>query len=90
MTFNPLRERGLERFANPQSPIELLQDKGSIISTQYHQLKCGGDIAAIYGICKAIVAADDVAIETGGTRTVDVAFVDDHTSGFFGLRTGGA
>ena len=56
ITFNPLRERGLERFANPQSPIELALDKGDIISTQYLQVKCGGDIAAIYGLCKAILA----------------------------------
>ena len=24
VTFNPLRERGLERFTNPQSPVEML------------------------------------------------------------------
>ena len=78
ITFNPLRERGLERFANPQNPIELVLDKGEIISTQYLQVKCGGDIAAIYGLCKAILAADDPS----GKRTVDATFVGEHTSGF--------
>ena len=82
ITFNPLRERGLERFANPQNPIELLANKGTVISTQYHQLKCGGDIAAIFGLCKAIIAADDQAHATGGARTIDVAFLEEHTSGF--------
>ena len=82
VTFNPLRERGLERFANPQSPIELALDKGDIISTQYHQLRCGGDIAAIYGMCKAILAADDLAKARGGARTIDVDFVATHCSGF--------
>ena len=53
ITFNPLRERGLERFANPQNPIELLRNEGDIISTQYHQVTAGGDIAAITGMCKA-------------------------------------
>ena len=82
ITFNPLRERGLERFANPQNPIELLVNTGEIISTQYHQLKCGGDIAAIYGMCKAIIAADDIAKESGLPRTVDATFLGEHTSGF--------
>ena len=82
ITFNPLRERGLERFANPQSPIELLLDKGEIISTQYLQVKCGGDIAAIYALCKAILSEDDRAKASGGTRTIDVEFIGEHTSGY--------
>ena len=82
ITFNPLRERGLERFANPQSPIELALDKGEIISTQYLQVKCGGDIAAIYGLCKAILAEDDRAKASSGARKIDTDFVGEHTSGF--------
>ena len=82
ITFNPLRERGLERFANPQNPIELALNKGEIISTQYHQVKCGGDIAAIYGLCKAILAADDDAKAEGGARKLDLDFLAAHTSGF--------
>ena len=82
ITFNPLRERGLERFANPQNPIELLLDKGELISTQYHQVKCGGDIAAIYGMCKVIIETDDKAKVDGSPRTIDEVFVAEHTSGF--------
>ena len=82
ITFNPLRERGLERFANPQSPIELALDKGDMISTQYLQVKCGGDIAAMYALCKAILAADEDAERSSGRRTVDAEFIREHTSGF--------
>jgi molybdopterin-dependent oxidoreductase alpha subunit len=39
ITFNPLRERGLERFTNPQSPTEMLTRTSTEISTQYHQVK---------------------------------------------------
>src|ERR1700678_907430 len=46
VTFNPLRERGLERVVNPQSPVEMLTNAATQISTQYHQVKAGGDIAA--------------------------------------------
>ena len=38
ITFNPLRERGLERFTNPQSPAQMLTLSETKISTQYHQL----------------------------------------------------
>lgn len=41
ITYNPLRERGLERFLNPQSPTEMLTGKATRISSQYHQVKAG-------------------------------------------------
>ena len=65
VTFNPLRERGLERFVNPQSPREMLTPDSTVISTQYHQLAIGGDMAAIAGMCKALFAMDDLAIAEG-------------------------
>src|SRR5207237_8089841 len=37
ITFNPVREKGLETFINPQHPLELLTGKETIISSQYHQ-----------------------------------------------------
>jgi hypothetical protein len=55
ITFNLLRERGLERFTNPQSPLQMLTGSSAAISTQYHQLKAGGDIAAIMGISKGLI-----------------------------------
>ena len=82
ITFNPLRERGLERFANPQAPLELLLNKGDIISTQYHQVRAGGDIAAIYGICKVMIEAADEAKAAGKPSPLDEAFLAEYTSGF--------
>ena len=38
ITFNPLRERGLEEFTNPQSPIQMVTGSSTSISTQYYQL----------------------------------------------------
>ncbi len=61
ITINPLRERGLERFTNPQSPSEMLTGKETLISSQYLQVKNGGDIAALFGICKALLELDDAA-----------------------------
>ncbi len=65
VTFNPLRERGLERFTNPQSPVEMLTNSSTRISSSYHQVKTGGDLAALAGICKAVVEMDAVARATG-------------------------
>jgi molybdopterin-dependent oxidoreductase alpha subunit len=81
ITFNPLRERGLERFTNPQNPVQMIAG-GTRISTQYHQVRLGGDAAAIVGICKCVIEADDRAQAEGTPRLVDVDFINQHTSGF--------
>ena len=82
VTFNPLRESGLVSFVNPLSPTEMLTGAATRISTAYHQVKIGGDIAAITGICKALIAADDAARERGALRVLDVEFIAAHAHGF--------
>src|SRR5207244_1762508 len=82
ITFNPLRERGLERFINPQSPKEMLTLSETQISTQYHQLHPGGDLAALVGMSKALLAMDEDAKANAGARVIDVEFIAQHTSGF--------
>ncbi|HEY2020207.1 FdhF/YdeP family oxidoreductase [Paraburkholderia sp.] len=82
ITFNPLREPGLLDFANPQSPLDMLTPRETQISTQYHQVKTGGDTAAILGICKLVIEADDRALSAGQPRVVDAEFIREHTNGF--------
>ena len=82
ITFNPLRERGLVSFTNPQSATEMLTGSETRISSAYHQVKTAGDLAAIAGICKALIAMDESAGQTGGPAVIDHAFVADHTTGF--------
>ncbi|SFJ44158.1 FdhF/YdeP family oxidoreductase [Methylobacterium brachiatum] len=82
ITYNPLRERGLERFLNPQSPTEMLTRKETRISSQYHQVKAGGDLAALAGICKAVLALNDASLVAGGEPVLDEAFIQEHTHGF--------
>ena len=82
ITFNPLKERGLQRFTNPQSPTEMLTGEATRISTQYHQVKAGGDLAALMGLCKAVIEADEAAQKAGRPRVLDVAFIETHTHGF--------
>ena len=82
VTFNPLRERGLVTFADPQSPVEMLTGSSIDVSTQYHQVRNGGDSAALMGMCKALIAADDAAMARNAQRVVDAAFIEEHTHGY--------
>ncbi|MBD1599304.1 FdhF/YdeP family oxidoreductase [Pseudomonas typographi] len=81
ITFNPLRERGLERFVNPQSPLEMVGPQSTVVSTQYHQVAIGGDLAAMVGIAKALLALDDQTSAGGQPSVLDQAFIAQHTHG---------
>ncbi len=81
ITFNPLRERGLQRFVNPQSPTEMITPAHTEISSQYVQIRIGGDAAAAVGMAKRILERDDLAQAEGRPRLLDQAFIDAHTSG---------
>jgi molybdopterin-dependent oxidoreductase alpha subunit len=65
VAINPLRERGLERFINPQSPSQMLTGKETQIASSYYQVRNGGDVAALFGICKALIEADDILRQSG-------------------------
>lgn len=82
IVFNPLRERGYERFTNPQNPVDMLAKPSTPISSQYHQIKVGGDKAVLMGLSKAVLALDDAAKAAGRKRILDVAFIEQHTHGF--------
>ena len=82
VAINPLKERGLERFADPQSPFDMLSFKGSKISDVYIQPKLGGDLALLKGMIKFVIQWDDEAIRNGSERVVDVEFIKQHTNGF--------
>ena len=78
VAINPLRERGLERFTNPQAPSQMLTGKETKIASSYYQVRNGGDIAALFGISKALIEADD-RLKSSGVSNVagDDAKPDD-------------
>ncbi|SFD47138.1 FdhF/YdeP family oxidoreductase [Paracidovorax konjaci] len=76
VSFNPLRERGLERFADPQSKMEMATLGSTPISTHYFQLRVGGDLAAVKGMMKHLVEIED---REGGV--LDHEFIQEHTTG---------
>src|SRR5690242_18433871 len=46
---NPLRERGLERFKNPQSPVQMVTQEETELASKIYQVRNGGDIAFLTG-----------------------------------------
>ena len=82
VSINPLRERGLERFTDPQSPLEMLTFSGTNLCSVFVQPKIGGDIALIKAMAKGVLELDDDAVKADQERILDVAFINTHTQGF--------
>ena len=82
VSINPLKERGLERFQDPQSPAEMITNGATHISSVFVQPKLSGDFALIKAIAKRIVELDDKAVAAGLSRVLDTDFIAQHTVGF--------
>ena len=80
IVLNPLRERALERFADPQDAMEMATLGSTNIASAYHQVRVGGDGAALSGIMKALLALDQT--DASGTAIIDREFIRGHTQGF--------
>ncbi|MCY1289546.1 Protein YdeP [compost metagenome] len=80
IVFNPLRERALERFADPQSLVEMATYGSTRIASSYFQVRAGGDAAAIKGVMKALLER-----EASQGNVLDHAFIATHTEGFDAL-----
>ncbi|HEX5125995.1 MAG TPA: FdhF/YdeP family oxidoreductase, partial [Rhodocyclaceae bacterium] len=82
ITFNPVREQGLVRFINPQNPLQMLTGHATELSHMYLQVRPGGDIAALMGLCKHVLTVNDECISAGRPEILDRAFIAEHTHGF--------
>jgi molybdopterin-dependent oxidoreductase alpha subunit len=85
IVFNPLRERGLERFTSPQSPVEMLTLSSTPIASTYYLMKVGGDIAVLKGMMKTLLALDAKSLAEGGPGVLDRDFIANHTIGIDAL-----
>ncbi|ATA23808.1 CbbBc protein [Brenneria goodwinii] len=79
VSFNTLRERGLERFANPQNPLELLTPLAGTISETYLQPNLGGDMAAVRGIVKALLETHRQRLSADEPGLFDDDFIASYT-----------
>jgi molybdopterin-dependent oxidoreductase alpha subunit len=85
ISFNPFRERALERFQHPQSLFEMATLSSTQISSKLYQVRVGGDAAAIKGIMKVMVEADEAACASGLAGVLDWNFIREHTLGIEAL-----
>jgi len=81
VTFNTLRERGLERFADPQKPLEVVTSKAGTISSTYYQPNLGGDMAAVRGMVKALAETHYALLAEGKEGLFDQVFINAKTEG---------
>ena len=81
VSFNPLKDKGLESFTDPKKVFSTLLNKGNAISSLYLQPLIGGDLALLKGLMK-------VVLESEGQHPgqLDHAFINDHTTGFEELK----
>ncbi|MGF6857031.1 FdhF/YdeP family oxidoreductase [Paraburkholderia sp. CI3] len=81
VSFNPFRERALERFASPQNPVEMATLGFTQISSFFYQVRVGGDVAVLKGMMKAVIEADDAVLAADEPRVLDIKFIEGHTHG---------
>lgn len=80
-SFNTLKERGLERFANPQNKLEMIKRGSTPISSLYLTPKLGGDMAAVRGMVKHMLDQHNQKIAAGEQGIFDQDFLDEHCAG---------
>jgi anaerobic selenocysteine-containing dehydrogenase len=85
ISFNPFRERALERFQAPQNPVEMVTLTSTPISSSLHQVRVGGDVAVLKGLMKALIEHDEQHRAMHGIELLDWDFVRGHTVGIDAL-----
>ncbi|WP_111494987.1 FdhF/YdeP family oxidoreductase [Marinobacter bohaiensis] len=79
--FNPLKERGLQRFQDPQAIHDMLRNGSEPLNTAYFRPALGGDMAAVRGMVKCLIEWDREAQEQGRAAVLDWPFIEQHTQG---------
>lgn len=77
VSINNLKERGLQRFSDPQSPKEMIFFTGTNISQHYFTPRLGGDMALLRGVAKCLFERFEQ-----DKSVLDTAFINEHCQGF--------
>ena len=90
VAINPLKERGLERFAHPQRIGQMLTRGSTPITSLYLQPVVGGDMAVMKGIMKCVLEKETASRQSPSTPVggfLDREFIAQHTQGFDALQS---
>lgn len=77
VAINTLKEQGLQKFADPQNPKEMILFSSTDISQYYFTPKLGGDMAILRGIAKGLFEKAE-----HDSNILDRTFIDEHCDGF--------
>jgi len=77
VAINTLKEQGLQKFADPQNPKEMILFSSTDISQYYFTPKLGGDMAILRGIAKGLFEKAE-----HDSNILDHTFIDEHCDGF--------
>ena len=81
VAVNPMPERALIRFAEPQDIVQMATFGSTPISSEFVHIRIGGDLAFLKGIMKVMFER-----EAAGEGVLDHEFLREHTVGLEALR----
>ncbi len=81
VAVNPMPERALIRFAEPQDMVQMATFGSTEITSEFVHIRIGGDLALIKGMMKVMFER-----EAQGERVLDHDFLSEHTVGLEALR----
>jgi formate dehydrogenase major subunit len=81
VAVNPMPERSLIRFTEPQDVVQMATFGSTPIASEFVHIRIGGDLALIKGMMKAIFERD-----AAGENVLDHDFLRDHTAGIEAIR----
>jgi formate dehydrogenase major subunit len=81
VAVNPMPERALMRFTDPQDIVQMATFGSTPIASEFVHIRIGGDLALFKGIMKVIFER-----EAGGESIIDHDFIREHTTGLEAVR----
>ncbi|MFE8872650.1 FdhF/YdeP family oxidoreductase [Acetobacter persici] len=81
VVVNPMPERALIRFTEPQDPVKMATFGSTAIASEFVHIRIGGDLALVKGMIKVLLER-----EASGETVLDQEFIAEHTHGFEAWR----
>ena len=81
VAVNPMPERALIKFTEPQDIVQMATFGSTDISSEFVHIRIGGDLAFLKGMMKVLFER-----EAAGETVLDHDFIAEHTSGFDTLK----
>ena len=81
VTVNPMPERALMRFTEPQDVVQMATFGSTAVTSEFVHIRIGGDLAFFKGMMKVVFER-----EAAGEPVLDDAFLAEHTVGLDAVR----